>query len=246
MKKILSVVLAAALCCMVFLPVGAAAASYSISGTDITIKVDDSQWYVFTRDNIKNNPELEELGITEEYMEDVFQDNNAYMDAALFMEDGSFVELFVKKKSAGSDLVNLSNYDDDEVQEMAEDLAKEHDIEDYCIYKTKYKFIKLESYDESYGYYLCEFFTVVNKDGYTLTFQSSAPFTDAVYAEIEEIVDSVRFDVDESLKEKPSAFDNIVRNTAIGAAVGGLVGGGMSLLNKKKKKAKEASETTLL
>lgn len=50
----------------VWLPMAAAAKDYTISGTDMTVTVDDTIWYVFTRDNIQNNPELEELGISYE------------------------------------------------------------------------------------------------------------------------------------------------------------------------------------
>lgn len=244
MKRLLSILLAVMMCGMVFLPVGAAATTFCVDGTDISIDVDDSQWYVFTRDNIKNNPELDELGVTEEYMENMFKENDAYMDAALFFEDGSFIELFIKMKSEDVGMVNLSNYDDDEVQEVAQDLAEEHDIEDYCVYKTRYKFVKLESYDKKYGYYLCEFFTVVNKDGYTLTFQSPTPFTDAQYEEIEDLIDSIRFNVDESLKEPNPFLNTVVTRTLASAAVGGVAGLGIALFNKKKKKAQNTDEIT--
>lgn len=243
MKRLLCILLSIMMCGMVFVPVGAYATAFSVYGTDMTIDVDDSEWYVFTRDNIRDNPELQELGISEEYMENVFEENDAYMDAVLFFEDGSFVELFIKMKSVDTGIANLSNYDDDEVTEIAEDLAEEHDIKDYSVYKTRYKFVKLESYDKKYGYYLCEFFTVVNKDGYTLTFQSATPFTDAEYEEIEDMVSSIRFDVDESLKEPNPFFNSVVTRTLAGAAVGGVVGGGIALFSKKKKKAQNRDET---
>lgn len=243
MKRLLCILLSIMMCGMVFVPVGAYATAFSVYGTDMTIDVDDSEWYVFTRDNIMDNPELQELGISEEYMKNVFEENDAYMDAILFFEDGSFVELFIKMKSVDTGIANLSNYDDDEVTEIAEDLAEEHDIEDYSVYKTRYKFVKLESYDKKYDYYLCEFFTVVNKDGYTLTFQSATPFTDAEYEEIEDMVSSIRFDVDESLKEPNPFFNSVVTRTLAGAAVGGVVGGGIALFSKKKKKAQNRDET---
>lgn len=199
---------------------------------------------MFTRDNVKDNPELEEFGLTEEDMNKIFRDNYAYMDAILFYGDVDYVELFVRKKAVDSGMVNLSNYDDDEVEELTEELAKKQGAEDYEVFETRYKFAKLEYVDESLGYYLCEFFTVVNKEGYTLTFQSTFPYTDAEYKEIERIVRSVRFDVDESLKEKKPLTVNILRTTAVGAVVGGAVGGVMALINKKKKKARNTDEVT--
>jgi hypothetical protein len=179
-------------------------------------------------------------------MEDVFQENHAYMDAVLFFEDGEFLELFIKKKSVDTGLANMSNYDDDEILEMAKDLAEEHGIKTYDLFKSRYKFIKLESYDRTYGYYLCEFFTVVNKDGYTLTFQSDRAYTDALYEEIEDMIDSIRFDVDESLKEPNPFFNTVVTRTLAGAAVGGVAGLGIALFNKKKKKSENTEETILV
>jgi hypothetical protein len=124
MKRFICILLAAMMCGMVFFPVGAYATAFSVSGTDMTIDVDDSQWYVFTRDNIKDNPELDELGLSYDEMNDILLDNHAYMDAILFYGDGNFVELFVRKKSVDSGMANLSNYDDDDVQELTKELAK--------------------------------------------------------------------------------------------------------------------------
>ena len=244
MKRLFCLLLAAVLCAMTCFPVTASAAKYAVSGTDMTVELDDSQWYVFTRDNVKDNPELEEFGLTEEDMNKIFRDDYAYMDAILFYGDVDYVELFVRKKAVDSGMVNLSNYDDDEVEELTEELAKKQGAKDYEVFETRYKFAKLEYVDESLGYYLCEFFTVVNKEGYTLTFQSTFPYTDAEYEEIERIVRSVRFDVDESLKEKKPLTVNILRTTAVGAVVGGAVGGVMALINKKKKKARNTDEVT--
>ena len=244
MKRLFCLLLAVTLCAMTCFPVTASAAKYAVSGTDMTVELDDSQWYVFTRDNVKDNPELEEFGLTEEDMNKIFRDNYAYMDAILFYGDVDYVELFVRKKAVDSGMVNLSNYDDDEVEELTEELAKKQGAEDYEVFETRYKFAKLEYVDESLGYYLCEFFTVVNKEGYTLTFQSTFPYTDAEYEEIERIVRSVRFDVDESLKEKKPLTVNILRTTAVGAVVGGAAGGVMALINKKKKKAGNTDEVT--
>jgi hypothetical protein len=244
MKRLFCLLLAVALCAMAYFPVTASAAKYAVSGTDMTVELDDSQWYVFTRDNVKDNPELEEFGLTEEDMNKIFRDNYAYMDAILFYGDVDYVELFVRKKAVDSGMVNLSNYDDDEVEELTEELAKKQGAKDYEVFETRYKYAKLEYVDESLGYYLCEFFTVVNKEGYTLTFQSTFPYTDAEYEEIERIVRSVRFDVDESLKEKKPLTVNILRTTAVGAVVGGAAGGVMALINKKKKKARNSDEVT--
>ena len=245
MKRKLCMLLVALLWVAVWLPMAAAAKDYTISGTDMTVTVDDTIWYVFTRDNIQNNPELEELGISYEYMYDVLYDNHAYMDAILFYEDGSYMELFVRKNTLEDSIVNLSNYSDGEAREFAKALAEEAGAQDYEVYENTYKFSRMEYVDANYGYYMCEYATIVNQDGYTLTFQATMPFADWEYEQIRTIVDSVRFDVDTSLKEpKNSSGEDILVRTVAGAAIGGTVACVTALTRKKKKKEDQNDENS--
>jgi len=248
MKRLVSILLSAVFCLAVFLPTTTYAKTYSLSDTDMSISVDDTSWYVFTRDNIKNNPELEELGVTYETMYDILHDNEAYMDAILYYEDGDYIEFFVRKRPLDTGIVNLSNYEDSEVLELAKELAKKQGAEEYSVYENQYKFAKLEYFDSNYGYYICEYVTCVNKDNYTLTFQSTSPFTEWEYDEMKKIVDSAQFDVDTSLKEPKttSFFDSVVGKTIGGAVVGGAVGAVVAIVNKKKKKSSEASVVSVI
>ena len=207
----------------------------------MSISVDDTVWYVFTRDNIKNNSELEELGITYEAMYEILHNNEAYMDAILYYENGEYTELFVRKRALDTGIANLSNYKDSEVLELAKELAKKQGANTYSVYENQYKFAKLEYVDSNLGYYICEFVTCVNKDNYTFTFQSTSQFTDEEYTEIENIVDSVKFDIDTSIKEKKSSSiaESVIEKTIGGAVIGGVVGAVIAITNKKKKKASE-------
>ena len=154
MKRNISIFLSVLLLVLVLLPVNSNAKSYTLKDTDISISVDDSIWYVFTRENILNNPELAELGI---------------------------------------------------------------------------------SYD-----YIYEFVTVVNKDNYTLTFQSNTAFSDWEYEEMNKIANSITFQVDSSLKEPSGkSSDGIVSGAIRGAIVGGIAGGIGAFIGKRKKKEKE-------
>ena len=72
---------------MVVLPLNVLATDFKLSGTDMQITFDESEWYVFTPDNILDNPELEELGISYDYMVDSFRENKASVDAVLFYAD---------------------------------------------------------------------------------------------------------------------------------------------------------------
>ena len=244
MKRIMSVLLSAILCVSAFLPITTYAETYNLGGTDMSISVDDTVWYVFTRDNIKNNSELDELGITYEAMYDILHNNEAYMDAILYYENGEYTELFVRKRALDTGITNLSNYKDSEVLELAKELAKKQGANTYSVYENQYKFAKLGYVDSNLGYYICEFVTCVNKDNYTFTFQSTSQFTDEEYAEIENIVDSVKFDIDTSIKEKKSSSiaESVIEKTIGGAVIGGVVGAVIAITNKKKKKTAETGK----
>lgn len=246
MKRYFKVLTTVLLCLAMLCPVSADALTYQLSDTDISLQVDDTKWYIFTRDNIRDNPELEELGISYDTIHDILHNNSAYMDAIMFYEDGDYVELFVRKKAIDSGVANLSNYKDEEVLEFAEEVAKKQKAEDFSVYENDYKFARLEYLDSTLNYYICEYVTLVNKDNYTLTFQSTSPFVDSEYDEIKRIVDSIRFDVDPSLKEakKPSVWSSVIPRALGGALAGGIAGGIVALINKKKSKKNTEAYST--
>ena len=244
MKRTMRILLSIILCFSALLPIITYAETYNLGGTDMSISVDDTMWYVFTRDNIKNNSELEELGITYEAMYEILYNNEAYMDAILYYENGEYTELFVRKRALDTGIANLSNYKDSEVLELAKELAKKQGANTYSVYENQYKFAKLEYVDSNLGYYICEFVTCVNKDNYTFTFQSTSQFTDEEYAEIENIVDSVKFDIDTSIKEKKSSSiaESVIEKPIGGAVIGGVAGAVIAITNKKKKKTAETGK----
>lgn len=237
MKRAICILMTVIICMMGCMPGLVYAETYHPGETDLHIQVDDSTWYVFTRDNIKDNPELDELGLTYDTMYDIFYDNEAYMDAILFYDDGNYVELLVRKRTLDTGIVNLSNYEESDVLELAKELAKKQGAETYSVYENQYKFAQLEYIDSNLGYHIYEFVTCVNKDNYTFTFQSPSPYVDAEYDEIKTVIDSIRFDVDLSLKEPepPSFWGTVLITTVGGAIIGGIAGAVIALISKKKK-----------
>lgn len=232
-------------CCCLTLVVPAYAQTYTIGDTDLTLNIDDTYWYVFTRDNIKNNPELIDFGVSYDYMYDFFMNNQAYVDAILFYEDDSYIELFVRKKSI-DDVINLSEHDDSEVRVLAKKLADKQGASNYSIYTTHYKFVRLEYIDQ--GFYLCEYYTVVNGENYTFTFQSLEPFSASQYSDIEEVVDGIRFHIDTSLsKNKSSSLaEDLLEAFIRGALVAAILGGGgilVKIIANKKPKHQNETET---
>lgn len=250
MKRIISILSVILVVCLAF-PLTTYAKTYTMSDTDISISVDDSSWYVFTRDNLQNNSELKELGIESNVMRDILENNMAYMDAFVFYEDGDYIELLIRKTKIENSFTNLSNYSYEEVLELAELLGERQNTKNYSVYENQYKFVKLEYFDSTYDYYICEFLTMVNKDNYTLTFQSPSAFTNSERDEIQNIVDSVKFDIDSSMEELiptaseaqsvPSVFEQAVETGITGAISGGLLAI-MALLFRKIKKASKTKK----
>ena len=241
MKRALCILMSVVLCA-VFLTVSASAETYDLSNTDLTIRVDDAVWYVFTRDNIENNPELEELGIAYDAMRDVLYNGDIYMDAIVYYEDGTFMEFFVRKKAMHTGAVDMAERSDEQVLAMAQIRANQYGAESCDIYKNQYKFARLEYFDANSNNHICEYVTIVNKTNYTFTFQSETAFAEWEYNEMEEIVDSIQFDIRPSTEagEDGGLLGYVIPGTIGGALAGGAVGGVMAM--KKKKKAGQEDE----
>lgn len=226
--------------CLV-LPVSVFAETYELSDTDMNIDFDTSSWYVFTRDNLENNPQLEELGLDYDEMHSLLYNNNAYLNAALALSVDDYIELFVRKTAQTTGVANLTNYSKDELQEFATALAEKQNTQVYSVYQNQYNFAKLEYKDANVGVFVYEFYTIVNKQNYTFTFQSETEFTDEKRQIAEQIIDGVKFNVDTSLNEPNDSGNSILTKTIGGAIVGGMAGGVVALVSKKK--AKKATAT---
>jgi len=228
--KFLSIIFMAIL----IFPMVANAQRYYPEGTDLSINIDDTTWYVFTRDNLLNNPELDELGITYDYLYNFMHNNYVYLDSILFYNDSNdYIELLIRKKNIDK-IINLSNYSNKEVMEFAKKLADKQNSKFYDIYETDYKYVYLKYQDK--GYYLVEYYTIVNKEGYTITAQKSSPFTDDEIIEVENLINRIDFDIDTSLKEPSKSFNNIWKHAIISGITGAIISGVVALISKKNKK----------
>ena len=229
MKKVLRVLIILLLAIVVS-PV--MAKEFTITDTDIKVNLDDSKWYVFTRDNIKDNKQLKEFGISEDYMNNTFTNGNIYLDAIKFKSNTEIIELFVMKKPVEK-IKNMSKYSDKELQDAAKEIAKNEYTSDYKIYKTDYKYVYTK-YSDS-GKQIMDYYTVINGYGYTIKLQSDKSFTQDDQSEMENIIKNVSFNVDKTLKESSKGMNKIWQDALIGAIVGGLGGATYTLVNKKKK-----------
>jgi hypothetical protein len=219
-----------------------------LTDTDVTLELDEDIWTILTRDNIKNKEYLDEIGLTYEYMNKVFQDNNAYLDAFTFWDDENTqtVELFViKMKQNDPKVKNLNVYNDDEVKRIVKGIANDKKVSNYNVYKNDNSvFGYFESQDS--GIYLVEYVTIINNMDYLFKFQSSYPYDERMIEVTKSIMDTVKFDytiTEEDRKNKKEIKeekkDSFWTRVFIGGTIGAVVGGISSLiamLIKKKSK----------
>ena len=233
MKKILLFVLS-----FLFLVPLASAKTVDLNEIDLKLDFKDD-WYVFTRYNLDNNANLEELNVTKEYMQNFFEQNLAYIDAV--PSDFSY-ELVLRVGNEKNEINNLTNYDDEFVKEVAKELGNQTNSNKYDIYNNgTYKFATVEYYDSEAKFNIVAYYTVVNNKGYTFQIQKEEAITDNDKAEFKEVINTIKFNVNEedSNKEKEEIknsnsslnWKNIAIYTIIGAAAGAI---GAAISKKKK------------
>lgn len=239
MKKLRYVLL---MLIFIIFPFNINAETYTISGTDVSIRFDDPAWYVFTRDNIQDNEKLKRLGLTYEYMDELMKNNNIYLDAALFNEtdEAENIEMFIRIVTLPDDVGNLHTYSEKDIHILGDGLLEsdKFNMSGYEIYGDKYKFIEFEYTDLGYNIY--QFYTVINGKGYNFTTQKVNTITENDKALIKGIIDTVEFELDEYY-EKPmgaeevesSLNEDIMKGAIIGGSIG-LIGSLIVMLKKKK------------
>ena len=194
MKKILCILIGF----MLFIPISIYGKTVDLSEVNLSIDFNDD-WYVFTRHNLDGNKDLETLGVTKDYMENFFNENEAYIDASP-KELGTDFILRIKPVE---DMNNLSNYPDDVVKEVAKEISKLVSSEDYKVYnngKTKYAVVKY--YDEASKYNILTYYTVVNAQGYTFQIQKQSDITQTDETNMKTIMDSATFNVLDKYKNE--------------------------------------------
>ena len=240
MKKILCILIGF----MLFIPISIYGKTVDLSEVNLSIDFNDD-WYVFTRYNLDNNKELESLGLTKEYMENFFNENEAYIDASP-KELGTDFILRIKPVE---DMNNLSNYPDNIVKEVAKEISKLVSSEDYKVYNSgKNKYAVVKYYDEASKYNILTYYTVVNAQGYTFQIQKQSDITQTDETNMKTIMDSATFNVLDKYKnesedvqkelDKDAKKDLSFKNILIYAGVGALIGVISILISNKKKNKK--------
>lgn len=171
------------------------AKNYDITSQKLHIDFNDD-WTVFTRENLENNPYLDDFNLTYDYLNKLFYDNDIFIDA--IYQDKS-IEMFLRVKSV-QDINNISNYNDEKLDNLASTLAKKVKASKYYVLKNDYNFIVTEYKDADYN--ILSYYTIVNSKGYTFSVQSKNEITDTNKEHINNIISSIKYDVKLTKTEK--------------------------------------------
>ena len=249
MKKTVRFVVLLLVILSLFTPLSVSAESYAVDGTDMTVELDDTLWYVFTRNNLDGNPELDELELERDAFYTNMVEQDMYMDAIAFWLNGwDWLECLVMKYG-DSDFVNMSNYSDEAVLKKGKFMFRSYTADgNSSVYENQYKFFRIEYEDEDIQ--IVQYLTAVNGEFYSIQFQSPYKFTEQKYELIKEIMDNIRFDVDTSMKEKnlfqkilSSLIDERIVYLAVVAVVAAPV---IIIITVVKKRAVKKNEFTEL
>ena len=227
MKKIL-------LFLILLIPFQVLAESYTFE--DLTITLEDSDWIVFTKDNIDGNPAIEEQKINIDTLKDLFNNKNVYLDANIFdsVNPAENIELIVGISEANS-RYNLHNYSKRRVNKILKETVddyKDYKVLDSYIYSNnKYTYIAI--YYEDKFVYIIDYNTVINGKTYTIKCQKGTEFNDTDKKNLEHIIDTIKYEYKEEYEVKPPLLEPIERIIVWGV-IGGLIGGVTSLIMRRK------------
>ncbi len=222
MKKILFIL-------VLLIPFCISAKQYTIE--DLTVSF-DKEWTVFTRDNIENNYELTKRGLTTDYMEKLFNENDIYIDAVDYNHEKASDNIEILFGIKPTELErNLHKYNEKELKELEEEMIKGLDVSDHGIYNTgKYKYVYMVYKDN--GINVCDYYTVINGNGYTIKLQKVNKFTQEDLNDFKKQINTIYYKVDPAYEKDINRFN--WKSIIIYAAIGAIVGGITSVIKRKK------------
>lgn len=172
----------------------------------LSLEMDEKFWYVFTRDNLKDNPELEELELDPDEEAKFMEENNVIMDAIEFYNDSdAYLQLLIRETEIDN-YYDLSKVSDAEFEKFAEETAVLLGRESVEVFKSDkgLKFMAFEFFDS--GTYVKEYITLAENRNFDILFQSNGAFIDDEYEEMETILNSFDF----TPKAKTKDWANVI------------------------------------
>lgn len=173
---------------------------FEIEDTDISIDVDESQWYVGTRGNY-NNAMLNKLGITSDSLNNFMNNNFIYLYGVPNSnnEQGSTELLLTKKKF--DKINNIINITKNDFSKEIKEYFGYGDSAEYEIYENHYRFMNIRYTDSSIGMNIENYSTIVNGYVYSIVLQKQSEISDLDRQKLKEMLDTIEFDIDYSLPE---------------------------------------------
>ena len=202
---------------------------YTINDLNMTVSL-NQDWYTLTKNTMLSAEELDLLGMNQTEFENFFTTNQ--IDLYSISENFDF---FIR--SNDSDINNLSNYSDQEINSLADEIARNTSSLEYQLWKNKnLTYIESSYYDSINSLYIYEFYTVVNRKNITFSAQKETEFTNQDKTEIKDIMENVKIEVLDQYKKEEGRLTNEMTPLLAGfLIVGGIICVGIIILLTRKK-----------
>ena len=202
---------------------------YTINDLNMTVSL-NQDWYTLTKNTMLSEEELDLLGMSQTEFEDFFTNNQV----DLYSTSENF-DFFIR--SNDSDINNLNNYSDQEINSLADEIARNTSSLEYQLWKNKnLSYIESSYYDSINSLYIYEFYTVVNRKNITFTAQKLTEFTDEEKTEIKNIMENVKIEILDQYKIEESGLAIEMTPLLSGfLIVGGVICVGIIILLTRKK-----------
>ncbi len=202
---------------------------YTINDLNMTVSL-NQDWYTLTKNTMLSEEELDLLGMSQTEFEDFFTNNQV----DLYSTSENF-DFFIR--SNDSDINNLNNYSDQEINSLADEIARNTSSLEYQLWKNKnLTYIESSYYDSINSLYIYEFYTVVNRKNITFSAQKETEFTNQDKTEIKDIMENVKIEVLDQYKKEEGRLTNEMTPLLAGfLIVGGIICVGIIILLTRKK-----------
>ena len=202
---------------------------YTINDLNMTVSL-NQDWYTLTKNTMLSAEELDLLGMNQTEFENFFTTNQ--IDLYSISENFDF---FIR--SNDSDINNLNNYSDQEINSLADEIARNTSSLEYQLWKNKnLTYIESSYYDSINSLYIYEFYTVVNRKNITFSAQKETEFTNQDKTEIKDIMENVKIEVLDQYKKEEGRLTNEMTPLLAGfLIVGGIICVGIIILLTRKK-----------
>lgn len=204
MCKKIFVVLCTVIIAVLTIPEYSFAQSYTVNKGEITISFDEEKWIVFTRDNIKDNKELEKLDVSYKNMKSTMEKSSAYIVAFC---GGKKERMEVLVRAVKNKYINnICTLEDDEKTSFLKGVDETYSSSmdnyqsEFCELGA-YQYVKMTGNYDKDDYSVIEYLTIINGTNYLISAQKAGAFTKGELKEFTATVEDISFQVDPKLTE---------------------------------------------